>query len=192
MGASPTATATATPVAGTAAASMNSTLLHDLSALIGILLGVGLVAIAARGVTRSKGKEIKNHIIYAAAPVVLLLFLPLTAKDILFTPLSVVVVGTVFPIYESVRAAVTVETDDDTGMYVCGLSFALRCFSVHLISLSVIMYQQFGSLTGLHRASYHFQLSGSITYIPKFRFIGTCSNFSSTCGSVYLGLMVPL
>lgn len=92
----------------------NSPLIVNLTALVAVLFCALLLSIAGRGVPRTKGRDIKFHLIYALFPVVLILTLPLIAKDILFSPLTVVVVGTAFPIYESLRAACSVVGGDDT------------------------------------------------------------------------------
>ena len=88
---------------------------EDIIALISVLLGIALVGTASRGFERTKGKVIKYHVMYAAVPLAGVFLTPFYFKSLLFSPLSVVVVGTAYPIYESMRAVCTIEGGDDTG-----------------------------------------------------------------------------
>mmetsp|Transcript_42204 Transcript_42204/g.132157 ORF Transcript_42204/g.132157 Transcript_42204/m.132157 type:complete len:81 (+) Transcript_42204:398-640(+) len=51
---------------------------------------------------------------YVLLALVLLNVIPEDLQNYLFTPAGVVVVGTIFPIIESIRAVCTFGTDDDT------------------------------------------------------------------------------
>jgi len=64
--------------------------------------------------TRTRGRDIKVHAIYVGAVVATFILLPMTAKEVFFTPFTVVVAGTVYPIYESLRAVCTIGSEDDT------------------------------------------------------------------------------
>lgn len=88
--------------------------IEDVTGLIAVCLVMGLVLVAGQRIPRTKGRAIKWHIIYA--PIVLASFflMPMSVKEVVFTPLCVVVAGTVYPIYESIRAVCTVGSEDDT------------------------------------------------------------------------------
>lgn len=87
---------------------------QDMAGLIGVCLVLGLVLVAGQRIQRSKGRDIKWHALYFIAIAISFFAFPLSAKQVLFTPLSVVVVGTVYPIYESIRAVCTIGSEDDT------------------------------------------------------------------------------
>eukprot|EP00979_Chaetoceros_neogracilis_P004439 scaffold787_cov285-Chaetoceros_neogracile.AAC.3 len=90
------------------------TFMHDVAGLIAVFMILGLILVAGQRFERNKGRVIKFHIIYAGATLVSFLILPMIVKEALFTPLTVVVVGTVYPIYESIRAVCTIGSADDT------------------------------------------------------------------------------
>lgn len=90
------------------------TFTEDLIALISVLLGIVLIAVASQNIERTKGKVIKYHVMYAAIPLAGVFLAPFYVKSLLFSPLSVVVVGTAYPIYESMKAVCTIEEGDDT------------------------------------------------------------------------------
>jgi len=87
---------------------------QDVAGLFGAFLVLVLVALASKGITRTKGREIKYHLIYAVFPLLSFFLMPLQIKEFCFTPLSVVATGTVYPIYESIRAVCTIGASDDT------------------------------------------------------------------------------
>ncbi len=88
-----------------------------LKAILGLasvtLALVGIFVYSQRYPTRTRGKNLKNHAIFAATAALSFL-LPMGVKQELFNSLTVVVAGTVYPIYESLRAICTIETIDDT------------------------------------------------------------------------------
>lgn len=65
-----------------------------MAGLIGVCLVLGLVLVAGQRIQRSKGRDIKWHALYFIAIAISFFAFPLSAKQVLFTPLSVVVVGT--------------------------------------------------------------------------------------------------
>ena len=87
---------------------------QDLAGLTAVILVLALVLIASKGFRRNKGRNMKYHGIYATITILCFLLIPLATKDVFFSQLTVVVVGTVFPIYQSLRAICTIETSDDT------------------------------------------------------------------------------
>jgi len=68
--------------------------IEDVTGLIAVCLVMGLVLVAGQRIPRTKGRAIKWHIIYA--PIVLASFflMPMSVKEVVFTPLCVVVAGT--------------------------------------------------------------------------------------------------
>ena len=99
---------------GNAFQNMFENFLKDIIGLVAVLLFILLVYAASKRITRTKGRNVTYHAIYGAITVVSFILIPMEIKDIIFTPLSVVVVGTAYPIYESLRAVCTIEEGDDT------------------------------------------------------------------------------
>jgi hypothetical protein len=68
--------------------------IEDVTGLVAVCLVMGLVLVAGQRIPRTKGRAIKWHIIYA--PIVLAFFflMPMSVKEVVFTPLCVVVAGT--------------------------------------------------------------------------------------------------
>ena len=87
---------------------------QDVIGLVALVLLLVLVYFASQRFTRSKGRNPTYHAIYVGVVVASFFLLPMVVKETLFTPLTVVVAGTVYPIYESLRAVCTIETGDDT------------------------------------------------------------------------------
>jgi hypothetical protein len=75
-------------------ASLFGNFVQDVAGLIAVCLVLGLVLVAGQRIQRSKGRDIKWHAIYFTVVVLSFVAVPLNAKQVLFTPLSVVVVGT--------------------------------------------------------------------------------------------------
>jgi len=84
-----------------------------LAGIVSLGIFLVLVAVASRGIERTKGRNVMYHGIYVVFPIIGF-FLPMGIKEVLFTGLSVAVAGSVIPIYESIRAVCTVEQEDDT------------------------------------------------------------------------------
>lgn len=82
--------------------------------LVGLLIAGGLIFLSSKNTPRSRGKNLFYHLIYGGVTLACFLVLPMDIKDALFTPLVIVVVGTIYPVYESVVAVCTVEDTDDT------------------------------------------------------------------------------
>ena len=68
--------------------------MQDVGGLIALCMVLGLILVAGQRFERNKGRAIKFHIIYAAVVLASFFLLPMVAKEALFSPLSVVVVGT--------------------------------------------------------------------------------------------------
>ena len=80
----------------------------DPEKLIIYCVSILVVAVSApfiRKVPRSQGKNPLFHGIFLAAAVAVLVFVPGFVQDEIFSPGSVMVVGTLIPIYESISAA---------------------------------------------------------------------------------------
>ncbi|GFH51851.1 hypothetical protein CTEN210_08327 [Chaetoceros tenuissimus] len=80
-----------------------------------------LIAISATAVLflilhkakRTKGRRAEYHAVFFIAALVILLFVPEFVHDVIFNPYSVLVVGTVIPITQSIRSALSNNLDDD-------------------------------------------------------------------------------
>lgn len=74
--------------------------------------------------TAAKGSKRRYHAAYAGFALAAIFLLPQEVKDGLFSELGVIVVGAVFPLYESIRAVCTPQTGDDMSwlQYWCGMS----------------------------------------------------------------------
>eukprot|EP00555_Chaetoceros_dichaeta_P002314 CAMPEP_0198250674 /NCGR_PEP_ID=MMETSP1447-20131203/1762_1 /TAXON_ID=420782 /ORGANISM="Chaetoceros dichaeta, Strain CCMP1751" /LENGTH=357 /DNA_ID=CAMNT_0043935531 /DNA_START=69 /DNA_END=1142 /DNA_ORIENTATION=- len=88
--------------------------LADVIAFVGLCLTVVLIYIAQRRVERAKSFEIKYHGIYIITTALILFFAPFELRSSLFSPFAVMVVGSVYPIYESIYAVCTLDEGDDT------------------------------------------------------------------------------
>jgi len=74
---------------------------------------LAIVAFAYHKLERNRGADMKSHIVYWGAALLIMIFIPTTLSKYAFSALSVTIMGTVFPIYESVRAICTPEEGDD-------------------------------------------------------------------------------
>jgi hypothetical protein len=72
-----------------------------------------LLAIYAKDAPRTQGKNLTFHA-YVIVIFVASMLLPLEVKEALFTPLNVLIVAEIYPIYESIRAVCTIEETDDS------------------------------------------------------------------------------
>ena len=80
---------------------------------IGLALAAVFVIMATQKFRRTKGKILKYHGIFALVVVLMVLLCPRDVKVVVFSPLGVVIAGSVFPIYESLRAICSPSTADD-------------------------------------------------------------------------------
>jgi hypothetical protein len=81
-------------------------------------IGTALVSLAAliiilKKVRRSKGEKVANHAVYAVFAGLTLFFCPEFIQNALFSPIGVIIVGTIIPIYESIKAVVSIDELDD-------------------------------------------------------------------------------
>jgi len=72
-----------------------------------------LLAIYSKDAPRTQGKNLTYHA-YVIGVFVVSMLLPLEVKEVLFTPLNVLIVAEIYPIYESIRAVCTIEETDDS------------------------------------------------------------------------------
>lgn len=86
----------------------------EITSIIGVILCAIFLVFAEHRVERTKGKNIWFHLIFIVFAAAVLLLMPDTIQYDLFSPLGVVIVGSIFPIYESIRAVCTPGTEDDT------------------------------------------------------------------------------
>lgn len=81
--------------------------------IIALALAFALVVLATWRFRRTQGRIWKFHAIYLALVAVLVLVTPLSVKQVAFSTMGVVVAGTIFPLYESLRALCTPSSADD-------------------------------------------------------------------------------
>ena len=62
---------------------------------------------------RTKGKGLRYYVGFILAAGVVALFIPEYVEDIIFSSGGVLVIGTLTPIYESIRAEYTIDESDD-------------------------------------------------------------------------------
>jgi len=76
---------------------------------------VGLLTlfVILRKVPRTKGKDLRYHAVYVIFAIAISCFLPEYVEDFVFSPGAVLVVGTLIPVYESIRAVCTIGEADD-------------------------------------------------------------------------------
>jgi hypothetical protein len=106
---------------------------QNLAALLGLGFGVLIIALASNHGSRSEGKNLAAHGILIAVALGCFFALPIEAKEMIFTPLSVVVIGTVLPIYESIKAVCTIEETDDTTWLSYWIAQGLVSFSTEWV-----------------------------------------------------------
>jgi hypothetical protein len=66
-----------------------------------------------RRIPRSGGQNWIYHVAFLVCSAVMVYFIPPDVKFGLFSPLGIMVIGSIFPIYESIRAVCTPQGDDD-------------------------------------------------------------------------------
>jgi len=103
--------------------------------LYGTAIAVTAVLILAlKKVPRTKGKRVEFHVAYFVACALILFFVPEFIQTIFFGRAGVLIVGTLVPIYESIKAVVSIDEADDvawlqfwlaSGMYV--VRVCVRC-----------------------------------------------------------------
>mmetsp|Transcript_23321 Transcript_23321/g.32578 ORF Transcript_23321/g.32578 Transcript_23321/m.32578 type:complete len:350 (+) Transcript_23321:168-1217(+) len=91
---------------------------------VGFFLLIPLLAIAEHRVVRSKGRVMRYHLYFAGVTLVGIFLLPSSAKHSIYSPLGVLIIGTVFPIYESIRAVCTPGGEDDKSWLMYWVAFA--------------------------------------------------------------------
>ena len=103
-----------------------------------IIYSVGIVVLAAaaplvRKIPRNGGKNIVCHVAFAGATIAILLFVPDFIQDEIFSPGSVMVIGTLIPVYESIHAACSFGQGDDVAWLQYWLAASLLNFGTEFI-----------------------------------------------------------
>ena len=73
---------------------------------VSVLLVIGMVPLLAR-LPRTRGKNLIYHAAFACVASLILFLLPNDIQHEIFSPGGVIVIGTVLPIYESIKAVCT-------------------------------------------------------------------------------------
>ena len=81
--------------------------------VVSVLLVIGLSPFLSR-LPRTRGKNPIYHGAFVVAAVLILLFLNNDIQHEIFSPGGVVVIGTILPVYESIKAVCTPGEDDDS------------------------------------------------------------------------------
>lgn len=81
---------------------------------IGIILALIIATQLVENLTATRGKNITNHGVFVAIYIASCVIMPDMLKDRLCSEAGVLAVGTIIPVYESVKAACTVGEADDT------------------------------------------------------------------------------
>ena len=82
-------------------------------AWVGFVLLLPLLALAEHRTERTKGRILRYHLYYAGVALAGILLVPSSMRYAIYSPLGVIIIGTVFPIYESIRAVCTPGGEDD-------------------------------------------------------------------------------
>jgi len=77
------------------------------------ILGLLTLFLTLRKVPRTKGKNLQYQAGYLVFASVIVCFTPEYIDDFVFSPGGVLVIGTLIPVYESIRAVCTIEEGDD-------------------------------------------------------------------------------
>jgi len=77
------------------------------------ILGLLILFATLRKVPRTKGKDLRYHAAYIVFAIAVIFCLPEYAEDVVFSPGGVLVVGTLIPVYESIRAVCSIGEADD-------------------------------------------------------------------------------
>lgn len=80
---------------------------------VSVLLVIGMVPLLAR-LPRTRGKNLIYHAAFACVASLILFLLPNDIQNEIFSPGGVIVIGTVLPIYESIKAVCTPGENDDS------------------------------------------------------------------------------
>lgn len=105
----------------------------DVISTIGVvLLSVGLAIYSAKR-ERSDGKNLTYHACFIAIFIGSML-LPLEAKVAIFTPLNVLILANIYPIYESIRAVCTIKEGDDETWLMYWIAQGIISFSTESLN----------------------------------------------------------
>jgi hypothetical protein len=103
-----------------------------------LIYGIAILGLAAswpfvRKFPRTRGKNPIFHVAFLAAAACILLFVPGFIQDEIFSPGSVMVVGTLIPVYESISAACSFGEGDDVAWLQYWISSSLLNFGTEFI-----------------------------------------------------------
>lgn len=81
--------------------------------IIGLNICILLTYLAIHRVPRTNGHIRHYHVIFVLCALISTLILPQEFQLAFFSPVSVMMAGTVYPVYESIRAVCTCDNDDE-------------------------------------------------------------------------------
>jgi hypothetical protein len=104
---------------------------------VGLALLLPLLFLAQRRIRRTKGRVLRFHLYYAGFVALGLLAIPHSIKYTVYSPLTVTVVGTVFAIYESIRAVCTPGGEDDKSWLQYWIAYSFLTFTTEWVNKKV-------------------------------------------------------
>ena len=82
---------------------------------------------------RTRGKKIIYHILYVICATLVLVFVPSDIQNEIFSPLGVLTIGTILPIYKSCIAICSISSIDDAIWLQYWITFAIVSFSTEFM-----------------------------------------------------------
>lgn len=101
--------------------------------IVVVLIVVGLIALSTMNRPRSRGKNLFYHLIYGGVTLACFVGLSIDTKDAMFSPFAIVVIGTIYPVYESIKAVCTIEDGDDTTWLTYWIAQGIVSFSTEWV-----------------------------------------------------------
>ena len=86
----------------------------QIETIFAVALGAAFIYLSVQKVPRTNGTNLKNHIIFAVITAGIIIVLPLDVRILVFSPLGVRIVASLYPLFESIRAVCTPDGEDDT------------------------------------------------------------------------------
>jgi TB2/DP1, HVA22 family len=102
---------------------------------ISLALLIGLIVVSDKFIQpkRTRGRNIVFHVLYLVGVVAVLVLVPSDVQNEIFSPFGVLMIGTIVPIYESIRAICSISSVDDTTWLQYWITSATISFSTEFI-----------------------------------------------------------
>ena len=105
----------------------------EITSVVGVILAAIFCILSSHRVQRTGGRIWYYHLVFVLFMIGVLCLMPETIQFQIFSPVGVAVVGMVFPIYESIRAACTPGTDDDTAWLQYWIAMEIIAYSTEWV-----------------------------------------------------------